>query len=521
MNRLERYLKMTVILLSGLALKGALMGMETVSFDSDEAVVALMAQHILTGERPVFFYGQAYMGSLDAFLIAAAFRLFGVSVFSVRFVQFALYGGVIVTTYQLVRHLVRDESTAQITALLTAIPPPLVSLYTTMTLGGYGETLLLGTCLLLLGQQVTHEAQGSWLHWALLGLVAGLAFWTLPLSVVYLLPVALFVLRQWRWRLGGRYGLAVVGFLLGSSPWWGYCLRQAGACLEALIDAPAGSVITSGWFPAIVHRVFSLLFLGLPALWGLRNPWSVEFTLSILAVPVLVLYLGSIVYTLRARNRGRFLPLAMGVTFVIVFLATPFGNDGTGRYLLPLYLLVALMAAGLIRALQKQSRFLAAVALAYLLVFAVGATLRARTSTPAGMTAQLDARLQFGNQYDGELISFLQEKGELHGYSHFWVAYKITFLSGEQIIIAPRLSYRADLRLDQNQDRYPAYSLWVDQSSVPPFYLTTNQTELDRRLRSALGAGQIGYSEEVIGPYHLFYGLSAGVTPEELGLHSP
>ena len=61
-----------------------------VSFHSDEAVVALMARHINQGARPVFFYGQAYMGSLDAWLVALGFRLFGESVLSVRIIQSVL-----------------------------------------------------------------------------------------------------------------------------------------------------------------------------------------------------------------------------------------------------------------------------------------------------------------------------------------------------------------------------------------------------------------------------------------------
>ncbi|MCK4814771.1 hypothetical protein KA005_03295, partial [bacterium] len=48
-----------------------------IPFNSDEAVVALMARHILQGSRPIFFYGQAYMGSLDAFLVAGVFKLIG------------------------------------------------------------------------------------------------------------------------------------------------------------------------------------------------------------------------------------------------------------------------------------------------------------------------------------------------------------------------------------------------------------------------------------------------------------
>ena len=48
------------------ALKTGLVMANVIPFNADEAVVALMARHILQGERPVFFYGQAYLGSLDA-----------------------------------------------------------------------------------------------------------------------------------------------------------------------------------------------------------------------------------------------------------------------------------------------------------------------------------------------------------------------------------------------------------------------------------------------------------------------
>ena len=153
--QIKRYLSIVGIILSGVLLKALLMGTATVSFDSDEAVVALMAKHILTGERPIFFYGQTYMGSLDAFLVAIAFRLFGASVFSLRLVQLFLFVGLLLSTYRLARRLYRDQTTAQIATLLLALPPALMSLYTTITLGGYLETLLFGTWILILGHQVT------------------------------------------------------------------------------------------------------------------------------------------------------------------------------------------------------------------------------------------------------------------------------------------------------------------------------------------------------------------------------
>src|SRR5260370_33565805 len=55
------------------------------STDSDESTMGLMALHIAyRGEHPVFFYGQGYMGSLEAYIAAPLFHLFGPSTFSLR-----------------------------------------------------------------------------------------------------------------------------------------------------------------------------------------------------------------------------------------------------------------------------------------------------------------------------------------------------------------------------------------------------------------------------------------------------
>src|SRR5438067_3149020 len=36
--------------------------------DGDEALVGIQAEHILRGQHPFYFYGQVYMGSLEAYL---------------------------------------------------------------------------------------------------------------------------------------------------------------------------------------------------------------------------------------------------------------------------------------------------------------------------------------------------------------------------------------------------------------------------------------------------------------------
>src|SRR5215467_12916871 len=52
--------------------------------DSDEAVVGLMARHILDGQLTTFFWGQAYGGSQEALLAAPVFAVFGSSYAALR-----------------------------------------------------------------------------------------------------------------------------------------------------------------------------------------------------------------------------------------------------------------------------------------------------------------------------------------------------------------------------------------------------------------------------------------------------
>src|SRR5664279_1843929 len=94
--KLPRFIKsnwflaiLLVVIASGW--KAILQTAAVVPFNADEAIVALMARHILGGERPVFFYGQSYMGSLDAFLVAAGFLIFGQQVWVIRLIQGLLY----------------------------------------------------------------------------------------------------------------------------------------------------------------------------------------------------------------------------------------------------------------------------------------------------------------------------------------------------------------------------------------------------------------------------------------------
>ena len=109
-------------LIAGIILKLVLLAFQAVPFNADEAVVALMGRHILQGQQPLFFYGQAYMGSLDAFFVAAIFRIIGFQVWGIRFVQMVLYSCTLFTTYWLGRQITGRWQVGVIATWLLALP---------------------------------------------------------------------------------------------------------------------------------------------------------------------------------------------------------------------------------------------------------------------------------------------------------------------------------------------------------------------------------------------------------------
>src|SRR2546421_2808877 len=99
--------------------------------DGDEAMVGIQAEHILRGEHPIYFYGQAYMGSLEAYLMAIPFALVGPSVWMLRAEPTLLSLLVVYLTWRLAGALAETAQLSSpvtrifqtIAALFAAVPP--------------------------------------------------------------------------------------------------------------------------------------------------------------------------------------------------------------------------------------------------------------------------------------------------------------------------------------------------------------------------------------------------------------
>jgi 4-amino-4-deoxy-L-arabinose transferase-like glycosyltransferase len=550
-------------------------------FNADEAVVALMARHILQGKFPVFFYGQAYMGSLDAFLVAGGFALFGEHVWVIRLVQGLLYLGVMITTVWLGRRVFDSWRTGILSLILLAIPTVNVTLYTTVSLGGYGEAMLLGNLILLCGLLIvdlvqSEETPGSYCLWLGLGFLSGFGLWAFGLTLVYSIPIFLFILftslgtirsiqsplvedngiekpvqgynRMTQLR---RFIVAVLvliaGMLIGSSPWWGCAVTncQIASGFDKLITELSGSAIAGveqlPWIFQVGQHFANLVLLGSTVALGLRPPWDVIWLAFPLLPFVLFFWMMVVIHIIKSLlpghsqapeysqapessqaraspNRGaQWVLVAVMLTLLVGFILTPFGADPSGRYFLPLAVPLSLFAASLILDLVNRYGKWAYGLTALLLVYNLWGTVQSAMHFPPGITTQFSSETRIDHRFDTALIEFLRQKGESRGYGNYWISYPLAFLSHEDLIFVPRLPYHLDFRFTERDDRYAPYDELVAQSDRVA-YITTNHPALDERLRWSFTQEALTWQEIQIGDYHVFYDISAPIRPEEIGL---
>ncbi len=509
-----------LIAMVGLVLKLALVAADVFPFNSDEAIVGLMARHILNGQWPAFFYGQAYMGSLDASLAAMGFAVLGEAVWVIRLLQALLYFATIMTTAALGWSIYRSAWVAWVAAALLAIPTVNVMLYTTISLGGYGEALLIGNLLMLLALWVWRQEKG----FALWGLLAGLGFWAFGLTMVFSIPTGFLVLRR-LWHTKSKLVITIGAFLMGALPW---ILEAVGQGFEPFLSELLGGAISgasAGGLSSILQHFINLLLFGPTVVFGLRPPWSAELIALPLVPVALIFWLTVVAYgasRLKVRDEaraGRWLLFGVMATLVAGFLLTPFGADPSGRYFLPLAVPLALMAGEMFTALltPRIGRW-AYAALGLVLLFNFWGIAQAASSNPPGITTQFDPIAQVDHTYLPELIQFLEAEGETTGYTNYWVAYPLAFLSDERLIYTPRLPYHQDFRYADRDDRYLPYGEQVAQSPSRAL-ITTHFPELNQILGESLDQRGIDFVVTEIGPYTIFHGLSEPIHPDQLGVY--
>ncbi|MFP3852848.1 MAG: ArnT family glycosyltransferase [Anaerolineales bacterium] len=527
-TRQHYWLAIAVVLLATMSWKTLLLGLDLFPFNADEAIVGLMARHILKGEIPIFFYGQAYLGSLDALLVAALMSVFGSKVIIIRIVQVLLYMTTVLLVMLLVRRIYKTRISVWAAGLVMAFPTVNLTLYTTVSLGGYGEALLLGAALFLLLHKIESDGPSVALC-ALWGVLGGLGFWVFGLTLVFTLPALMALLLILRRQPSfGIHGVAIAaGFLVGASPWLVWAAASGTpALLQELFGSAIAGASQGGVLLAWAEHARNFLLFGPTVILGLRPPWGTQPLLPYLVPLPLVFWSAVAVYSWRRvahQNASvtEFALIGSAGLVVLGFIVTPFGADPSGRYFLPMIIPMAVFAGGATRWFRYRSSPQVVVsALAALLLFQAVSTLQAAYRNPTGLTTQFDpvARIDFSSMQD--LINFLENEGATRGYTNYWVAYPLAFRSEEQLIFVPELPYHQDFRYTDRDNRYRPYKRMVAESDEVA-YITANHPALNVALHGSFQEQGVDFKVKELDPFTVFYDLTRPVRPEELNLPQP
>jgi hypothetical protein len=513
------------IILLGIALRLYLLFSSQVIVEADEALVGLQAFGILRGERPIFYPGQAYGGSLESYLVAAVFQFLGASPLTLKLIPFLFSTLFIFMTYQLAREIY-NPPIGLLSALFVALCPLLLTAFSLKTWGGYSQTPVLGNlALILLQRTLSRRAQykGLWKATLGLGFLSGLGLWVNPQYFYYLGPVILLLLARAK-RVGWvGWAAFIAGCPLGGLPLLMANLnRPQGTTTNLVLE---GVVPVRDFWPSLKAAVSYFITDGLPTLWGLR-PIKGEMVITA-AFVVIPLYLAAMLICLWRVGRDvltrRYNPaIVLVVTlilapFVFILAALTNGNwtviiPDSGiltRYLMPLYSVVPIMLAAFIWRLRSFSRPLAVTLVA--LVLAVNLWSNFSVDPVDTMRCVFEnVPLPASNK---GLIDFLDSEGIHYVYTNHWIGFRLMFETQERVVT---FDYVDSL---YGMDRLPQYGHQVEAAEVPPAYILFNpgwkQTPpLEKKLQK-LG---VHYEKKAFSPleYIVYYRLSRKVHPSEV-----
>jgi len=350
----------------------------------DDASVALMGKHILTGENfPVFMYRISYMGSLNGVHLVPALFLFGFSPLVVR-VNAIMYSLLFPLGLYVLGRRLFDDTAARVTLLLAAVPPFLLSYWSTVA-EQHLEANTFGVVLLLLAVAAMRADNAARYSRALLclGLTAGVALWTSVKAIEVLLPVLLVLWIRNPWLPLSRVGVVSAGaFIIGSSPAWLFYLLRG--------DPAQGQVGSTEKFFALdmsfsVARAMEVATTALPTVLGTYY-WPVDTIAreaalgvngAIYAVGTVVVAAGMVREAIRCGIRA---VRPSGHLLLLLALATPLAmlyayrvasplDEESARYILPVYIPLFLFVGALVARLWRRWRFAGVSLVAFLILF--------------------------------------------------------------------------------------------------------------------------------------------------------
>ncbi len=462
------------------------------TLSNENALIGIMAQDVLAGKFPLFFYGQDYMGALEAYLSAPLLALFGPTHYVLALWPPLASLATLVAVHRLLRRLLPPAGALAGLAVL-AVPGA-----TFLFWAGYAQTHialgLLFSALVMLQTARLWESPawggGPALIW---GLLAGLGLYCFPQALTAILPCALFLATfGWR-RLRPRpVVLALAGGLLGSWPILFYNLTHG---WPSLGQAGAFDLAHAG------ERLAALFANALPIALGCNTPAVGGGTVP--GAPGFWAYLALLAAALggglvlarqgcRPERRLAWLPLMVALGNLGVLPVTSYGRMLAGdhqAYLLPFMLTLA-MTWGAAAARLAAWRNWAALVL-------VGAVLAVQAGHYPGFTLPQSRFLSLAPEQPAGDRHYRRQAAALAAGGFHCVYREPSYLwnffaAGDPLFSEPW------------EERAPHFSFRVDAAEDPAWWA---------KVEPSLKALGLAYRKTRVGEAELFHGVAAPPPP--------
>lgn len=221
-----------VIILLAAIIRVTLVALGWTPLNSDEAFMDLAALHIeKLGEHPSFFYGQNYLGDLDAYIGSLLFRIFEPSVMTLRMAMVVFTLGFFLLLYIITRKLYTKGFALVLLGILCCSSS--LVLARQIEAVGYPELPFFAAALFLVAYILAFSYHQLSLRkrvmlYLLWGVLAGLAIWIHYLTAPYILVSGLMIfVFCWRDLLKWSVWLILIGCLIGTAPLIYYNLHAA------------------------------------------------------------------------------------------------------------------------------------------------------------------------------------------------------------------------------------------------------------------------------------------------------
>lgn len=458
-----------LILLGSIVLRLIIVYSKYHTINSDNGILGLMAKHILKGEFPIFFYGQPYMGSIEAFTIAFFFLFFGISVNTMCLAMIFITCIGIISAYFLGKE-VGDKTLGLYAMLIASLPPVYIFWHGLAAFGGYPETLLFGNILITIALKIVKTDNNSLKlkYYISMGLIGGLAFWTHIVIVYYILPIAIFLLinEKKKFLFFKALILVIPSFIIGSLPLWIYNIKNNFDTFKL----PVSKDLTGGFIDFL--NTYPQLIAG--------NPPACAYYLLLTIYIISFLFLMFNPEKIRFWKSPKLIFLFLFLSIIYFFSSSHLSQTRCAKYLIPMTTIIVISTAYLAWHMNKKIRFLGYILLIYVLSF---------NSMEIYKSYIVDKKESYSDhKLFEELINFLDENRLYTNYCVFWISQKLNFLSNEKIVNA-----------NYEGDRYIPYEDTVDASDNISFI------ERDNNLEPMFDMLCRNYSRTKIGPFFIYY----------------